>query len=131
MATVRTLDVKIRADNRQFRQGLSDSKGAMRKFGRDLASMSERMAKFALAGAAAGLTLMTRNAFEAIGSIADLSRALNISTEDLIVFHRSAELTGSSVEAMDTALSQLVRNMGKAKAGTGSAARRDCHVAVF
>ncbi len=120
MATIATLNVLIKATTAPFKKALRSASASAKKFGKSIAAIGKRVAKFGAlvaTGAVVGLVALTKQAFTAIDSMAKLSGAIGISTDKLAGFQLAAELGGISTQAMDKALKKMVRGIGQAGQG--------------
>ena len=72
-------------------------------------------------GGLAGLAMGVRSAATEIDKIAKSSARLGIATENLVGLHHAGQITGVTIEKMDSSLERFVKRLGEAKQGTGEA----------
>lgn len=124
MAAIANLAVSVTARVGKFVKGMKRAGRRMKKFAGAVAASAKRVAKFGLAlGAVAvgGLVLLTKRAFTSIDTMAKLSDAIGITTENLAALQLAGEITGVEIEGMNKALKDFVRRIGEAQTGTGEA----------
>jgi hypothetical protein len=132
MAVVASLDVLLAAKTEKFDSGLRRSQGKLREFsagvtksagmmgGLDRALMSSvgRLAGFAAGFLAVNRALSAFNeARERIDRLSKASRVLDVATESLAGLAHHANLSGVSLDQMQTSMLRLSRTTGDAMAG--------------
>ncbi len=85
------------------------------------AGINSTQVKFAGLAGIAGIGAIVNANREAIDSLAKTSDRLNITTQDLAAFRHMAELSGASNKVFDDSLEKMVRNIGQAQRGFGTA----------
>jgi len=124
MATVARLSVSVTANTKKFSSGLLRAKKTLKSFGRSITKIGKQVSTFGIglgAAALAGVSILTKQAFTAIDSMAKLSDSIGISTEDIAGFQLAAEITGVSVQMMNDSLEKMVKRIGAVVGGTGAA----------
>lgn len=100
----------------KLKRSVGNAGAAMRKLG-------PTFKKAAIAGAAmaAGMAILIKRTLSAVDNLAKLSRNLTISTEALAAFDLQANLAGVSTEVMNKSLAKMLKNIGDAALGFGTA----------
>jgi len=80
-----------------------------------------RFATVGLAGAVAGLALLTRESLKQIDILAKTSQKLGITTEALSGLRLAAEKTGLTAKNLDLGIQRMTRRIAEAAAGSGEA----------
>lgn len=93
------------------------TKSAFRAVNRNLG----RFAAIGVAGAAAGLALLTRAGLQQIDALAKQSQLLGITTQKLAAFQLVAEKTGIEQKTLEKSLINVTRVVAEAAEGTGLA----------
>tara|TARA_A100001201_G_scaffold143757_1_gene147255 strand:+ start:3378 stop:6710 length:3333 start_codon:yes stop_codon:yes gene_type:complete len=109
---------------RKHGAAMSKGKDALKSLGSGFASATKLAAGFAVLGAGAAataLTKLTTQGFTAIDSLAKVSDKLGIGTESLAAYRLAAEQSGVASQSFDIALQRLTRRTAEAAAGTGEA----------
>jgi hypothetical protein len=142
VADLGELSARITAEVAAFERSMDDASASMDDFGKtsrgagrdasqgmgqaERAAKNLTRAKVAMAAAAAAavaaLVQMTREGLAAADEHAKLARALGLSNEELAVMKRAADLSGLSVQQLETSTRQLNRALVDAEDGTGRAA---------
>lgn len=89
-------------------------------------AVNQRLGKFAsvgLAGAVAGLALLTRASLKQIDILAKTSQKLGITTEALTGLRLAAEKTGLTTKNLDLGIQRMTRRIAEAAAGSGEAVK--------
>lgn len=121
MATIRSLNVSIKANTTGFRKGVKDARSSLQQFAGAVASTGKMVAGFAAGvatAAAVGLSVMVKNQMEAIDASSKLADQLGLSTEQLAGFQHAADLSGVSGEQLATAFRKMQVSISEAAAGT-------------
>src|SRR3990167_3370429 len=101
MATIANLAVSVTARIGSFEKGLNKAIKMTKRFSRDLIHHISTITKYAAAIVSAGIVIgsyLVKQQFEAIDSIAKLSRTLGLSTEELSGYSFAASLAGVDSE---------------------------------
>lgn len=126
MATNRVggLNVVLTATTGPFTKSMKKASSGVKKFGKDIGKITKQVAKYGAAlGAVAlgGMTLLVKSTLKSIDETSKLSTQLGISTEALSAYNLQADLTGTSMDAISGALKKMVKNLGDAQVGVGTA----------
>ena len=124
MANIASLAVSLTAYTSAFDKKMRKSRSTVRVFKSAVARVDKallRIGVVAAAAAAAGLVLVTKNAFQSMDAIAKLSARIDVSTEFLVAYGHAATLAGTSSEEFSKAIEIFVRRLGELTQGTGEA----------
>lgn len=114
--TIGGINVTISATTQKFQAGLTKARKLLVGFTRSIKNAIFSMKGFAaaLAGAAGvtAFTMLTKNAFEAVGAMDDMSKKLGVSTDQLYGLQLAAEEAGVSQTVLERALVKLSTSMG-------------------
>ena len=109
-----------------FRANFGQAAGAIKQLDSRLGSLALALAKVSLAGAALGaptikIARFVGEGLAAADSMAKLSRRLGVSAKDIAAFGRAAELSGTTQQAVTTAIERMSVTLGDAARGSKSA----------
>jgi len=124
MANIASLAVSLTAYTSAFDKKMRKSRSTVRVFKSAVDRVDKallRIGVVAAAAAAAGLVLVTKNAFQSMDAIAKLSARIDVSTEFLVAYGHAATLAGTSSEEFSKAIEIFVRRLGELTQGTGEA----------
>lgn len=94
-----------------IRGGLRGVRGAVNSTG----------VRMGLMAGVAGMGLIIKSSLATIDTMAKLSDRLNITTEDLAALHHLTQLNGESTDSLDKSLEKMIRGLGEADRGLGTA----------
>jgi len=121
VARLDKFDAQLRDVERNVKNSAERTERATDKFGAAINRATSRLFSLRTAAvAAAGLTGMfyfTQKMLDAAGSIGETAMKLGVTTDQLQELRFAARQSGSSIEAMDTALKFLNNNIGEAVTG--------------
>lgn len=125
MATIGRINVDLVARTKPFRRGLADARNAAKSFAGGLGAAAGKAvgllsAVTGVAGAA-GLIMLTKNAYETVDAAGKLSDRLGISTEALTGLQHAASLAGVGNENLGKSLERLARLQGDVATGDRTA----------
>lgn len=127
MAIAGTLAVNILAKTDKFKKGIKGARTSLSGFGKSIATMGKTVTGFGatLVGVAgvAGFGAFAKSQIASATLLGDTADKLGIATGKLELMRFAAEATGVSQTALDTALQRMVRRVGEASRGFGSAAK--------
>ena len=126
MATqIGDLAVKVGADVSGLTGGLKKGESAVTKFRGRLNSSIGSLTKFTAATAAAGAALgihMVRQGLAAVDAQAKMAQQLNTTSKSMATLQRAGELSGVTMNTINTASRTLAVRIGEAQQGLASAA---------
>ncbi|NLH62464.1 MAG: phage tail tape measure protein [Ignavibacteriales bacterium] len=120
MATLEELVVKITADTKDAVNKIETFGSKMKNIGDGVAKVTTPLAAMGTA-VVAGLSGLIMKAANTGDALADMSRRTGIASEDLSRLKFAAEISGTTIEGVETSLKFLTRVMDDAQKGTGSA----------
>ncbi len=127
MAIAGTLAVNILARTDKFNKGIKSARKSLSGFGKSIATVGKGVVGFGatLVGVAgvAGFGVFAKSQIDSAVLLGDTADKLGIATDKLELMRFAAEATGVSQTALDTALQRMVRRVGEASRGFGSAAK--------
>ena len=127
MAIAGTLAVNILARTDKFNKGIKSARKSLSGFTKSISTVGKSVAGFGatLVGVAgvAGFGAFAKSQIDSAVLLGDTSDKLGIATDKLELMRFAAEATGVSQTALDTALQRMVRRVGEASRGFGSAAK--------
>jgi len=112
-----SLKVKIGADTKGLKDGLSEAENRLQKFRATIARVTVGMS-IAIGGA---LALATKSAFNTVDAQAKLAQSLGTTVESMQVLARAGELAGVQMTGIEQATKDLTRRLSQAASGTGPA----------
>lgn len=115
---VGTVVLDVRADTQRLVQGMNNAQRATRNAVNSIKKTVATLAGIFVAGNLIGNIKKVGDGLDRIGKVAS---KLNISTEKLQELHFMAELTGVSIESLNTGLQRMTRRISEASNGTGEA----------
>jgi hypothetical protein len=118
--------VALEAQTARYQKGLEDARKKLDRFQKKQSTDLGKIAKQfgALAGAAAAaFGVMLRNSINAQDNFAKLAQQTGVSTEALSQLKFAAELSGTSLEGLNTGLARLSRSAADAANGSAAASR--------
>lgn len=122
--TIANLGIAITARTKGLRKGLDNAAKRVQKFGSDLGKAAGQIAAIG-AGIAAlatgGLTVAFVKTSKSIDGVVKTARKLGLAPDVLLALHDAAEISGVSIETMNTSLQRMVRRVSEAGKGTGEA----------
>lgn len=124
MATVRRVEVAMRANTSDFTKKMSAVEKRLKSMGSFFGGIAASAARFGLVlgGIATGaLVLWIRNSAKALDRVAKLSDQLGAATEDLLALEYAASISGVQVESLHRSLQFLNKSLGEATTGIGEA----------
>ncbi|MBE7462871.1 MAG: hypothetical protein HS116_05175 [Planctomycetes bacterium] len=124
MATIRTLNVSIKANTKKAEEGFKKLQKSNENLMASFATSAKVVAGFGVAlgvAAAAGLTSFVKNSMESIDAQAKLADRLGGTIDGLRALQFIAGQSGSSSDALNNGLEKMVKNFGDAMRGTGEA----------
>ena len=128
MATVRTLDVSLRARTEKFQKGMRDAGTRLNRF-RKTALKTAGVLAGAGAGALTGaaviatgaLSALTKQSFSTLDVLGKTADKLGIASDQLAGLRHAAELSGVSVQTFDMAFQRFTRRLAEAGKDAGEA----------
>ena len=126
MATISKLAVQLTANTGPFRKGLKNAGSAVGNLAvgvGKLGAVTGVAFGAAVAGAAAGLSVLVRRQFAAIDATAKFARLIGATTEELQGLRLAANITGTGTAILDKGLLRLQRTLGEAMQGVGEGRR--------
>ena len=111
------VDITAKDKSRQAFSRVQKSLGALKK---SLLNIKTLIGAAFAAVAVRALTRFVTKAVDAADAIAKTSRAIGISTDKLQELRFAADISGISVETLDSALLGFSKRVGEARAGTGT-----------
>jgi len=121
-SVIGALRVNLGLDSAEFTNGLKKSQTEAGKFG---AAMKTAFAAVAVAaaGALAGVAAAVKSNINTFDDLSKSASKIGIPIEELSKLKYAADLSGVSMEGLETAIGRLSRNMTDAAAGTGEGAK--------
>ena len=124
MATVGSLFINVKAKTASFRKKMKGVRSTIGRMASGFVNIAKKAAKFAavLAGIAlAAIVAMTKAGLKSVDALAKLAQTIASSVASIQVLQHMAVLGGVSIEKMDKAVSKMVRGIGEASMGIGTA----------
>lgn len=133
MASVGSITINLKADLAQFTQPFSAASKAVQHFASGVTNLAGKMLSFAtsargmiagLTGIAgvAGLGMVAKRTMDSIDAIKKMGDRLGIATETMFEFKHAAELSGTSLDAVESSAEKLASAIGDALQTETSAA---------
>ena len=126
MARIHNLSSRLTLNTKSFTTGLARARKSATEFGKRMGRAAKRTAAVGAAASAAavgGLALLYRQNSAHIDQTAKFARSIGIQTENLMGLRHAGELAGVGQAKLDQSLQQMVRRVGEASSGTGSAVK--------
>ena len=114
MAAVAQLKALLKIDNKQFKAGVRDSKGATKKFGQSLAGIGRMMGAAFTIGAVVSLT---KRVIDFASEIRHTADNLKLNSESLQALNSVALKYGMTIEDLNKGLAKLRQSQGKVAEG--------------
>lgn len=114
-AVIGALRVNLGIDTAQFSEGLGKAQSSLAKFGKTVA-VAAAAAGAAIAGA---LAVGVKNALNEADDLSKIASKIGIPIEELSKLKYAADLSGVSIQGLQTSVGKLAKNMVDAVAGTG------------
>lgn len=119
-----TLTLNLVAETGGFVKGMDKSERRSKKWRKQVEQDAKKAGKamgVGMAAAAAGLAVLYTNAARSADQLAKMSDRVGEAPERLASLQHAAELTGAGAETMNSSLARMVKRLGEAANGTGSA----------
>ena len=121
MATLKTLNVSVKADTKNYNKGMKKAARTTKILG--MAAKAAKGGMLALAGgmaiAAAGMTVLIKKSLEAGDRLAKLSAVTGVSVSDFEALGLAARLAGASTQDIEKGISIMQKKLGEASLSTG------------
>ena len=124
MATIRNLDVSLRARTKKFEQGMKRASMRVKKFGSVVGGVAKRLAGFGsiLTGVSVGsFAVFAKLTADNIDSMAKFADRIGIGVDKLAALEHGANLTGVGINNLRLGLQRMTRRVSEAAQGTGEA----------
>lgn len=121
-SVIGALRVNLGLDSAQFSQGLKGAEASSNKFAKAM-KVGFAAAAAAATAAIAGLAVAVRSNLKSIDDLAKTSSKIGIPIEELSKLRYAADLSGVSMQGLQTGVQRLSRNMADAAKGTGDGAK--------
>lgn len=121
-SVIGALRVNLGLDSAQFSQGLKQAETSSNKFAKAM-KVGFAAAAAAATAAIAGLAVAVRSNLKSIDDLAKTSSKIGIPIEELSKLRYAADLSGVSMQGLQTGVQRLSRNMADAAKGTGAGAK--------
>lgn len=116
------LRVNMGLDSAQFQAGLKSAQTSAERFSKALKTSMAAAAATA-AAALGGIAVGVRNAMKSADELSKMAQKIGIPTEELSKLKYAADMSGVSLQGLQTAVGRLSRNMSDAAKGTGEGAK--------
>lgn len=116
------LRVNMGLDSAQFQAGLKSAQTSAERFSKALKTSMAAAAATA-AAALGGIAVGVRNAMKSADELSKMAQKIGIPTEELSKLKYAADMSGVSLQGLQTAVGRLSRNMNDAASGTGAGAK--------
>jgi hypothetical protein len=116
--------ISLKARSAAFNRSMQRASKRLSNFGKGVARISGKVAKFGmLAGAAAagGMAFFGKRSIDMMDAVGKMSDELGIATKALTGLEHAAQINGASLDILHKGLGIFVRRMGEAKMGVGEA----------
>lgn len=124
MATISALNTKLTLNTSGFRTNMQKARKQVADFTRGVVRGGAKVAAYGGAVAAAavgGIALITKQHLSAIDASAKFADSIGIQTEQLAGLRYAASITGVEQDKFDKSLQKMVRGVGEASQGIGTA----------
>jgi len=121
MGTVGNLWINVKANTQGLDKGIKKSKKSLGGFKGALAGIGVAMAAAFAVKVIKDFTSAIFDAMDRIDEVAKFAKTIGVGTEAVLVFRHAAKLTGVSVGEADKAFGKMVKNVGEATMGIGTA----------